>query len=223
MSEVFHLYLIRHGQSSNNALPESERTEDPGLTTIGVEQARRLAARFQDEPITHLLTSGFLRAVETMLPLSQAVAASPEIWTDLHEVGGCFAGFEYGKLEGRPGMNRQTLSERYPDFVLPDDIDHLGWWKSRPFEGFEDARRRAEQQSRRIMHTFQGTSARVACVIHADFKALLLEAFLQQDYGPYASADLVNAGVTRLVCGSDTVRVEEFNDASHLPEDLVTS
>lgn len=223
MSEVFHLYLIRHGQSANNALPESERVEDPGLTTIGVEQARRLADRFRDEPITHLLTSGFLRAVETMLPLSQAVDPNPEIWTDLHEVGGCFAGYEYGKLEGRPGMNRQTLSDRYPDYTLPDDIDHAGWWKSRPFEQFEDARRRAEQQSQRILQTFHGTSARVACVIHADFKALLLEALLQHEYGPYASADLVNAGVTRLVCRTDKVSVEEFNDSSHLPEDLVTS
>ena len=33
------LYLIRHAQSQNNALPEEQRVEDPGLTELGNQQA----------------------------------------------------------------------------------------------------------------------------------------------------------------------------------------
>ena len=38
------LYLIRHAQSENNARPEHERVEDPGLTELGARQIDHLVA-----------------------------------------------------------------------------------------------------------------------------------------------------------------------------------
>ncbi|MXV90992.1 MAG: histidine phosphatase family protein [Acidimicrobiia bacterium] len=62
------LLLIRH------ALPErvenAEGPADPGLTGVGREQARRLAAWLAAEEIDHVAASPKLRAVETAEPLA---------------------------------------------------------------------------------------------------------------------------------------------------------
>lgn len=220
MSSSFQLYIIRHAQSANNALPESQRVEDPTITEIGQQQVQRLAERFRDVPITHALTSAFLRAIQTMQPLAEAVGAKPEIWTDLHEVGGCFAGHVPGELQGRPGMNRETLQERFPDFQLPDDIDEHGWWKGSSYEDIQVAQQRAKTQAARLLDEFNGTDAKVACVIHADFKDLLLRVLLPEDY---QYADLRNTGVTELRCSDAGVELVELNDVWHLTTELITS
>lgn len=222
MADSFHLYLIRHAQSANNALPESQRVHDPPITQQGERQVESLAERFRGETITHCLTSGFLRAVQTMRPVAKAVGKRPAIWTELHEVGGCFSGYQHGKLEGRPGMNRATLSTDFPDFDLPDDICDKGWWKSKPYEDYADARLRAEAQSKRLLEEFRGTGACVACVIHADFKAMMLESLLG-DQISVSAIDLMNTGVSKLLCAGETVEAIELNDASHLPHELVSS
>ena len=219
---AFELYVIRHAQSANNALPESQRVEDPSITDVGERQVASLAERFRNVPVTHALTSGFLRAVQTMRPLAKLVGVAPTIWTDLHEVGGCFSGHIPGQIEGRPGMNRQQLAERFPEFQLPDDIDEAGWWRSRPFEEYRDAQVRAETQAARLRAEFTGSKAVVACVIHADFKDLLLRSMLD-DHQWGASYDLRNTGVTHLAFNGDQVDILALNDTSHLSDELLTS
>ena len=44
----FHLYLVRHGESANNALPNHQRVADPSLTELGQKQAHNLAAHYSD-------------------------------------------------------------------------------------------------------------------------------------------------------------------------------
>ena len=219
---AFELYIIRHAQSANNALPESQRVEDPSITDVGERQVASLAERFRDVPVTHALTSGFLRAIQTMRPLAKTVGVSPTIWTELHEVGGCFTGHIPGQLEGRPGMNREQLSERFPEFQLPDDIDEAGWWKCKPHEDYRDAQMRAESQAARLLAEFNESKAVVACVIHADFKDLLLRSLLNEhEWG--SSCDLRNTGVTHLACVNNRIKVVALNDTSHLSDELLTS
>jgi len=57
------LYLVRHAQSQNNALPERLRVADPDLTDLGHQQAARLAERVRSLKLTRLLTSPFRRAL----------------------------------------------------------------------------------------------------------------------------------------------------------------
>lgn len=219
---AFELYIIRHAQSANNALPESQRVEDPTITEIGKRQVASLAERFRDVHVTHALTSGFLRAIETMRPLAKAVGVPPAIWTDLHEVGGCYSGHVPGQIQGRPGMNREQLGQLFPEFQLPDDIDEAGWWKSKPFEDYLAAQVRAESQAARLRAEFTGSGAVVACVIHADFKDLLLRVFLD-DHSWGECYDLRNTGVSHLAFTDDHVEVMALNDTSHLSGELVTS
>ena len=212
----FDLYLIRHGQSANNALPESQRVEDPPLTQEGVEQAQALARRFEVGSVTVLLTSGFRRAVQTARPLAARLKLRPQIWTDLHEVGGCYSGYIPGQEVGRPGMDRDTLSREFPEFDLPKDIDQAGWWKSRPYESWEQARARAKEQTERLKVEFRGTAAKVACVIHADFKALLLERIVSDRGGEYFPRDLRNTGVTHVQFDGNDFELVDLDNAEHL-------
>lgn len=213
---TFHIYLIRHGQSANNALPEPQRVEDPGLTKVGELQAAALAARLQDEKVTHLLTSGFLRAVATTQPLAKTLNVAPVIWTGLHEVGGCYAGHEPDKEVGRPGMNRKTLSNLFPEFKLPNDLDDQGWWKSQPYEDWTRAKHRAQAQVERLVNEFAGTNANVALVIHADFKALMLESLLPTSHEQFVPAGLLNTGVTLLRHDGEQFEMLSFNNPDHL-------
>ena len=59
------LYLIRHGQSENNALDESLRVHDPGLTETGLTQVEYLGKWFSVRPLDVLVTSPFRRALLT--------------------------------------------------------------------------------------------------------------------------------------------------------------
>lgn len=216
---AFELTLIRHGQSSNNALPEPERVEDPGLTSLGFSQAESLARRFDKDHFDVVLTSGFRRALETTRPLAKAVDLQPRIWTDLHEVGGCYAGFVSGKEVGRPGMNRQQLSDEFAEFVIPDDIQDQGWWASRPYESWEQAVVRGKRKRDRLLAEFLHTSKSVACVIHADFKSILLELLSPESRDLSQPHQLRNTGVSHLVIREQAVEVVTLNDISHLDAD----
>ena len=106
------LYFIRHGQSENNALWDltgngDGRSEDPGLTDAGRQQAVMLASFLsQSSPgrsighwdphnisgfdFTHIYTSLMVRAVETGLTVARALGLDLVANVDLHEGGGIY-------------------------------------------------------------------------------------------------------------------------------------
>src|SRR5687768_15915859 len=103
MRKIMRLYLIRHGQSSNNALYgknpeyfENLRSHDPQLTETGQKQAALTAEYLsQASPddafdFTHLYVSPMIRAMDTAKPIAEALGIQPEIWLDIHEIGGLY-------------------------------------------------------------------------------------------------------------------------------------
>ena len=170
------LYLIRHGQSQNNARPERLREEDPSLTEDGRRQADHLAEWIHHLRLTRIITSPFLRTLETTAHLCRRLALTPEVRVDLHEFGGCVAGARLRELTGRPGMTRSQLEDRYPGIKVPAAIDEQGWWKCKPYETDRLARRRAARLLRRTREEFGHSGERVAYVTHADIEVLFLGA-----------------------------------------------
>ncbi len=73
------ILLIRHAQSANNALPESQRVPDPGLTELGKQQAERLTAICSRYKITELYCSPFRRSLDTTRPISNCTGLVPRI------------------------------------------------------------------------------------------------------------------------------------------------
>ncbi len=144
------LYIIRHGQSANNALAdESQRTFDPGLTDIGKQQAQRLAdflaERISRDPVhspggggetrqqtrntgfNHLYCSAMHRALLTAAPVGRALGIQPEVWIDIHEQGGMYLDQADGYV-GYPGRTRAEILGEFPDYLLPETITDQGWY-----------------------------------------------------------------------------------------------
>jgi len=217
------LYLIRHGQSLNNSLPEEERVEDPPLTEVGRRQVFHLARWATTAGFTRLISSPFRRTLETAEPIRRSTGLLPEVWVDLHEQGGCVDGPSPEAMQGRPGMNRDKIREQFPNFRLADDIDDQGWWKSKPYETLEEAQIRAERTVRLTREEFSHTSQTVALVMHGTFKALMIRQFFPNTH---ADAKLLfeihNTGISKITMTPDAARLEYYNQVPHLPEELVT-
>src|SRR5689334_12997512 len=109
------LCLVRHAQSTNNALGDSlnGRHHDAPLTDLGLRQAellaKHLAALPRAEtlstngyaqsglwPFTHLYCSPMTRAMQTTRPIAQSLGLTPEIWVDFHEDGGVVLDLDNG-------------------------------------------------------------------------------------------------------------------------------
>lgn len=79
------VYIARHGHREDfvgdrwSAEWRSPRLYDPGLSEIGVVQARELGERLRDYEIRHLFASPFLRTVQTAHYCAQALGLSIKI------------------------------------------------------------------------------------------------------------------------------------------------
>ncbi len=141
------LYLIRHAQSENNARGQTQRVEDPSLTSLGHEQARRLARRLAPLGLTRLVCSPFLRALQTAEHLRQATGVPAEVRVEWHEKGGCVAGAQRDQMVGRPGMTRSRMRELFPGFAISAEIDGQGWWGCKALETNTEAEARAQRRA----------------------------------------------------------------------------
>ena len=201
------LYIIRHGQSFNNALwaetgDSNGRLSDPHLTEIGQQQAHYLAqylasanqngaADSENDQhnrhgyhFTHLYSSLMLRAVQTGHAIADALDMPLHIWECIHEWGGIY---EDDPETGEPvtlfGGNRPFFTERFPRLALPDWLQDQGWWGQRPYESREDSIHRAQQFVNELLDRHGGTEDRVAIVTHGGFTSMVLRVIfnLQED------------------------------------------
>lgn len=216
--KVMDLFLIRHAQSQNNARPAPQRVADPGITQIGSRQAERLAPAIEDLGLTHIFTSPFLRTLQTAAVLQQRTSLTPQVKTELHEVGGCYHGHLPEQKTGAPGMNCEQINEAFPDFEIVSDIHSTGWWGSKPFEDSAMASVRAGELLCWTQEKFGHTDERIAFVTHADIKELILE---QVHNGPLPCA--FNTAVTEVQIATDAWRLVEHNCVAHLPLELHTT
>jgi 2,3-bisphosphoglycerate-dependent phosphoglycerate mutase len=240
------LYLIRHGQSTNNILLDNrQRTYDPDLTEIGHKQADILAKYLSTTPemptgafslefspeetaynFTHLYCSPMHRTLLTAMPLAKAFGLQAQVWVDIHELGGLFMEEEEGVIKGYSGPSHKEMIEKFPDYGLPPEVTEKGWWdpvrgEEAPSEFLSRALRVVLQLRKRAQ-----TDERIILVTHGGFMNLLVKGFLNQL--PGHADDLFyahyNTAITRLdfAEGPDRVRVHYLNRFDHLPPDLRT-
>jgi broad specificity phosphatase PhoE len=227
------LYLIRHGQSTNNALEDwTQRVEDPLLTERGERQAKRAAVHLaagrhlpptsmrQDRPpLDRLYVSPMIRALQTAHPIGSALGVVPEVWADIHEIGGIY--LDHGERKvGYPGRPRRELAEHFPHYVLPDTLGEDGWW-NRDVESLEEAHARAMLVAARLCERAD-EEARIALVSHGEFLSALLHALARQapDTGTYFAHH--NTGITHVDLTPRGVVVYYLNRYDHLDHDLLT-
>ncbi|QDV11554.1 bifunctional RNase H/acid phosphatase [Rosistilla oblonga] len=216
------LYLIRHAQSANNSKPEAERVEDPEITELGHQQAAAIAKSIADQNVDFLVTSGFLRTLQTTQYLADSLRMPIHVWRDLHEVGGCYRGYIPGEEQGAPGMNRDAILAKYPGTTVDESIGTEGWWGCRPYETEAQATLRSEQMLARFAEQFGATDKVVVAVIHADFKVCMLRQILGNDFTRRHIGPMLNTGLTKFTVSEDAWRLDILNSITHLSSDQIS-
>lgn len=71
------VYLVRHGQTGGNVAKRHQAEHTP-LTELGKEQARRVAEVIRLYQPTHIITSRYVRAIETARIIGDVCKLTPE-------------------------------------------------------------------------------------------------------------------------------------------------
>lgn len=192
------LLLIRHGQSANNVLADSDghdydlymstRAPEPPLTEIGKQQAELLAQQLaeatarlavasprlawvtREYPIDELYVSPMLRALQTAEPIARKLGLQARIWRDIHEHGGVFTGNpEKDNVVGYSGLSRAEMAAQFPTYILGDAVGPEGWWEG-GYETIEVCYRRAQRVAAALYEMAAAEPDRaVALVTHGTF------------------------------------------------------
>ncbi len=221
------LYLIRHAESENNAKPEHLRQEDPPLSATGRRQAECLAQWTRSLKMDVLITSPFLRTLQTTRMVVEATSQQVHVWHDVFERGGCYPGHGPDAKQGASGLGRSQIRQQACDderkCVIDDTIGEDGWWSGRDRESDEQAVLRASVVTERLRATFGNSDKHVVAVIHADLKRLMLAEMLRPNIDPLHLGPLRNTGITKLDYNGSRWTLDWFNSVSHLPGPLVGS
>ena len=240
------VYLVRHGQSQNNALTDqTKRVMDPTLTALGERQAEAVAVHLargsnpelsvgsseedthihyrSGYSITHLYCSAMWRSLQTAEPIARETGLPVEVWVDIHERGGIYLDEGDGP-RGYPGKTREEILDRFPDYQLPDDVTSHGWW-NKPLEDSASADGRAIRVAGQLLAIAAQDDGRerVALVTHAGFASALLKALLRRLPEPALYFHHYNTAISRIDVSADgEVIVRYTNRVHHLELDLLS-
>lgn len=246
------LLIIRHAQSTNNALADyvtgyddymEKREPEPPITETGQRQAQLVAEHLAGDThpeanhertlahdsrgygVTRLYCSPMLRTLQTAQPISQALQLQPEIWPDIHEHGGLFHGNPRSSVPvtNFSGMTRQEYIDSFPGYVLPPVLTEQGWW----FGGYEEMAGCNERALRaaQTLHEWAETTPdeRIAIVSHGTFIDALLKALFKQDFESLLGYYHYNTAITRVDWTQRGYMVLRYlNRTQHLPVELIT-
>ena len=199
--EATRLYLIRHGQSEGNRGEYEGPDDDPPLSEVGREQARRLGQRFARQRVDVVYSSPLRRTLETAHAIAGARGLPVRIMNDLHEV-------DFGEVQ----TDYEAFTEEEAR-ALRDRITRRPTWDSFPgSEGSTAARRRIVAAMDSIVRESGGK--RVAVVAHAaviqTYVSLILG--LERDFVFYP----FNAGITSIRAQGERRVIWRLNDVAHL-------
>jgi 2,3-bisphosphoglycerate-dependent phosphoglycerate mutase len=145
------LYLVRHCQATG-------QEPDAPLTELGKEQSISLAAWLSDVSIGRIISSPFVRAYQSIVPLSEHLGLTIEVDARLIE----------RVLSPVPLDNwRERLAETFIDLDLS-------------FEGGESSRTAMVRGVSVVSQARQQTTAPVVIVTHGNLMTLILKHFNEQ-------------------------------------------
>lgn len=242
------LYIIRHAQSSNNALTDQrQRVADPPLTDLGHQQAAAVARHLREGVnfdlisdranaedthllerhgfnLMHLYCSPMHRALQTAQPIANATGLMPRVWKDIHEHGGIYLDHhdERGTV-GYPGLSRAEIDAQFPGYQMDDEVTEAGWWTG-GMEEIATAYGRAVRVADRLhamAEEFAGE--RVALVSHGTFIDALIKALFSQLPTRNLWYVHYNTAITRIDFHPERMLLVRYiNRVEHLSPELVT-
>jgi probable phosphoglycerate mutase len=198
------VFLVRHGATILSAEDRFAGATDVPLSDEGRQQARRLAERLSDEPITAIYASPLGRTVETAAILGTPHGLEVQTLPGLREIS-------HGRWEQ---MTRQQVEETYPQEAASWEEDPYTFAPQGGETGLQ-VTARALPALLEIVRSHPGTS-----VLVVSYKAtirLLLSSLLGFDPRRYRDNLDQSPAALNIVDFRDTVRARLtlFNDTSH--------
>ena len=202
------IWLIRHGEAEGNLYRRIHGWYDGALTEMGFRQLPCLAERFRDVPLEAVYSSDLRRAMDTARALSDPRGQVLRIREDLREVNmGAWEDQCWGWVERFDREEYRRLN-RDP------------WTWSVP--GCEPGGVTAARMENALLSIAQRhPGGEVAVVSHGSAIRLLLASLLGYTGGavsrvPYCD----NTAVACITAENGVLRLESYNDNSHLPPEL---
>jgi broad specificity phosphatase PhoE len=203
MENSVKFYLVRHGQTEMNLEKTFRGRLDPPLNAAGHEEARAAAALLKPVPMSFVISSPLLRAVQTAEPVAKLQDLNLTIMRELIDV-------DFGKWQG---MNEKQVGRRYGRL--------LSQWKKEPHkvtfpggESLDNVRERLEDFLAFLKKTCAGRtgaviSHRVPCKVLA---CMLAEIPLRN----FWNIRLDTAGVSLFEISPERTIVRCLNETQHL-------
>lgn len=244
--KIMRIFFVRHGQSENNALwartqSHHGRVPDPELTETGKRQLA-YTAQFLDyclsgesgnasDPscasnesgVVYLFCSLMVRSIQSGLIISDRLNLPLVAYTDIHETGGIFSyNPDTEEYSGEVGSTPAALKNRYPDLVLPKDLDwDKGWWE-RPFEKSEDSNLRAARLVETLKERHMGSADTIILVSHGGFYNHFMWQVLGIARPEHTWFELFNGAITLVDIDEERSSVVYSNRYSFMPTEIVT-
>ncbi len=145
------IILVRHGQTEWNRVERFRGQIDLALNKVGQAQARKVATRLAEVPITAVYSSPLRRAMETAQPTAQKLGLPVIPLPGLMDIN-------YGEWQGQtPG----EVSQRYPD-LYQQWLDAPHTVRFPQGESLEDVRLRAVAALQKVISQHHGPILLVA-------------------------------------------------------------
>ena len=204
------LYLLRHGQSQNNAGDDSGHNVP--LTPLGHEQIRRAATALSNERFEALYCSPLKRALQSAAILHSRLHLPPYVHPAFSETG-----FSWGE----PDATREQLRISHPYAILDPSITSTGWAPS-DRETEDEAYERASKVVLWLSERHPEAEERVLVVTHGHFGAILVGYLVGTRPCGYTRFSHNNSAISRVDIANGQSKLRFLNRTAHLPEEMLT-
>lgn len=197
--------LVRHGETDWNRELRFQGHVDVGLNAIGLEQARRLAARLAGEPAAHLYASDLLRAQQTARPVAEQLGLAGVAQAALREQAfGVVDGMRVDDIKLQHPQAWEGWLRFHEDYCMP------GGETTRQFHA------RVMEAVHRIAADHRG--ATVVVVTHGGVLDMVYRTARGLPLGGPRQSQIPNAGVSRVIVRASGIEILSWAETAHLAD-----
>ena len=205
------IYLIRHAEAEGNLYRRAQGQYDSNITPLGRKQIAALAERFRAESIDALYSSDLTRTQTTATAITKYHPhLRPVLMPQLREQAiGLWEDWAWGDLSREFNRELATFSSR-PDLWFCEGAESFDAMQARMLAALQKIG--AENDGRTVAVTSHGMAIRSVLCAALGMPKEQVAAIPHGD----------NTGVSKLLWDKGVLRVEWYNDNSHLGADIST-
>ncbi|HEX6509678.1 MAG TPA: histidine phosphatase family protein [Chloroflexota bacterium] len=153
-TDITTLYIVRHGESLDNAgIPYKRTPEGSPLTERGREQAHDVARRLANVHADAVISSNLIRARQTAEIIARDRGLPVRIIAELHERS-------IGSFVDRPDLREQEeYRAKFDEYDRGTDDEKMRWKLADEWESLEEAQRRFVGAVERVVDDYPAKTA----------------------------------------------------------------